>query len=157
FFDYWLEREVANVNLSSLGAKMQLVRKMAETISRVHDPLTRGEVVSRASARLGVPVADFQAAIPKAPRTANAMTERRREAPGGEIAPPHDIAMLCLLALRDETARSFLLEQNWRDVLAQTPGTDLLIRILEANLRPEDPGSLNAFMATLSPEEEGIV
>src|SRR6202043_3994322 len=28
FFDYWIEREVAIVDLSSLGAKMQLVRKL---------------------------------------------------------------------------------------------------------------------------------
>lgn len=160
FFDYWLEREVANVDLNSLGAKMQLVRRMAETISRVHDPLTRGEIVNRVSARLGVPASDFQAAIPKQSREtrpANAFQEQRRNATPNEIAPRHDIAMVCLLALRDEAARNFLLEQNWREVLAQTPGAELLVRILEGNLRPDDSGSLNAFMSTLTPEEEGLV
>jgi DNA primase len=160
FFDYWLEREVANVDLNSLGAKMQLVRRMAETISRVHDPLTRGEIVNRVSARLGVPVSDFQASIPKQTRetrSANAFQEQRRNATPNEIAPRHDIAMVCLLALRDEAARNFLLEQNWREVLAQTPGAELLVRILEGNLRPDDSGSLNAFMSTLTPEEEGLV
>jgi DNA primase len=160
FFDYWLEREVANVDLNSLGEKMQLVRKMAETISRVHDPLTRGEVVNRVSARLGIPVSDFQASIDKQTRSArpaNAVQERGRDASHAGISPPHEIAMLCLLALRDEAARNFLLKQNWREVLAQTPGADLLVRILESNLRPDDPGSLNAFMSTLTPEEEGLV
>ena len=160
FFDYWLEREVASVDLNSLGAKMQLVRRMAETVSRVHDPLTRGEIVNRVSARLGVPALDFQAAIPKQTRetrSANAFQEQRRNATPNEIAPRHDIAMVCLLALRDEAARNFLLEQNWREVLAQTPGAELLVRILEGNLRPDDSGSLNAFMSTLTPEEEGLV
>jgi hypothetical protein len=65
--------------------------------------------------------------------------------------------MLCLLALRDEGTREFLRQQKWREVLAQTPGTELLVRILESDLRPNDPASLNGFMATLSPAEEGLV
>ena len=72
-------------------------------------------------------------------------------------APPHDVAMLCLLALRDEEARHFLSEQNWHEVLAQTPDAELLVRILESDLRPNDAASLNAFMATLTPAEEGLV
>jgi DNA primase len=155
FFDHWIEREVAIVDLSSLGAKMQLARRLAETVSHVHDSLMRGEVVSKVSARLGVPASDFEKLLSARARDRSATPERKnsRAAP----APPHDVAMLCLLALRDESARAFLLEQNWREVLAQTPGTDLLVRILESDLRPTDPASLNAFMATLSPEEEGLV
>jgi hypothetical protein len=79
------------------------------------------------------------------------------ERPPAQAAPPHDIAILCLLALRDDAARNFLLEQNWREVLAQTPGAELLVRILESDLRPEDTASLNAFMATLSSQEERLV
>lgn len=155
FFDHWIEREVAIVDLSSLGAKMQLARRLAETVSHVHDPLMRGEVVSKVSARLGVPAADFEKLLSERPRERTPAAERGR-APA-TAAPPHDTAMLCLLALRDEAARAFLLEQNWREVLAQTPGAELLVRILESDLRPSDPASLNAFMATLSPEDEGLV
>ena len=155
FFDHWIEREVAIVDLSSLGAKMQLARRLAETVSHVHDPLMRGEVVSKVSARLGVPAADFEKLLSARPRERTPTPERGRGP--ATAAPPHDVAMLCLLALRDEAARVFLLEQNWREVLAQTPGTELLVRILESDLRPSDPASLNAFMATLSPEDEGLV
>ena len=59
--------------------------------------------------------------------------------------------------MRDEAAREFLLEQNWREVLSQTPNSELLIRILEADLRPDDTASLNAFMATLNPADESLV
>jgi DNA primase len=155
FFDHWIEREVAIVDLSSLGAKMQLARRLAETVSHVHDSLMRGEVVSKVSARLGVPASDFEKLLSARARD-RTPTPERKKSPAAP-APPHDVAMLCLLALRDESARAFLLEQNWREVLAQTPGTDLLVRILESDLRPTDPASLNAFMATLSPEEEGLV
>ena len=65
--------------------------------------------------------------------------------------------MLCLLALRDEEARAFLLEQNWREVLASVPGSDLLTKILQADLRPDDSASLNSFHDDLSPAEEALV
>lgn len=155
FFDYWIERETARQNLNSLGAKMQLARKMAETISHVHDPFMRGEVVSKASARLGVPPADFETLIPKARRDSGRANSDGR-APALP-APRHEVAMLCLLALRGEEAREFMLCQDWREVLAQTPDAELLLRILESPLRPDDAASLNVFMASLAPAEEALV
>jgi DNA primase len=156
FFDYWIEHEVADVDLASLGAKMQLARSLAETVSRVHDPLMRGEVASKVSARLGVPVQDFQALFPKQSRGSGIRSDESRPA-ARETPPRHDVAMLCLVALRDEAARDFLREQNWREILAQVPDAEILDRILESDLRPRDPASLNAFMATLSPADEGLV
>src|SRR5256885_6932418 len=100
FFDYWIDREVAAVDLSSLGSKMQLARKLAETLSQVRDPLMRGQVSNKMSARLGVPASEFE----------KLMTEPRSERGGrsrpvpsaATVAPRHDVAVLCLLALRDE-------------------------------------------------------
>jgi DNA primase len=155
FFDYWIEHEVAEVDLASLGAKMQLARSLAETVSRVHDPLMRGEVASKVSARLGVPVQDFQALFPKQSRSSGIRSDQSRS--GATVPPRHDVAMLCLVALRDEAARDFLREQNWREILAQVPAAEILVGILESNLRPSDAASLNAFMATLSPADEGLV
>ena len=157
FFDYWIEREMEAADVSSLGAKMQVARRLAETVSRVHDPLMRGEVVNRASARLGVSPADFGTLLSTRPRgTASSEgpeSARAQAAPG----PRHDIAMLCLLALRDEPARNFLLAQNWRETLEQAPAAEILIRILQSELHPDDPASLSAFMATLPPAEEALV
>ena len=155
FFDYWVEHEVAATDLSSLGAKMQLARKLAETASRVHDPMMRGEIVSKVSSRLGVSALDFATLLPNAKRESVPASESRSRATAP--APRHDIAMLCLLALRDEEARKFLRGQNWREVLAQMPGAEILVRILESELRVNDPASLNAFMATLSPTGEALV
>ena len=155
FFDYWVEREVAATDLNSLGAKMQLARKLAETASRVHDPMMRGEIVSKVSSRLGVSALDFATLLPNAKRESVPASESRGR--GTAPAPRHDIAMLCLLALRNEEARNFLRGQNWREVLAQMPGAEILVRILESELRVNDAASLNAFMATLSPTEEALV
>ncbi|PYJ74909.1 MAG: hypothetical protein DME77_10550 [Verrucomicrobia bacterium] len=155
FFDYWIERSAADVDLASLGAKTQLARSLAETVSRIHDPLMRGEVVNKVSARLGVPVQDFQTLLPKPRRESLRASESRSGATAP--VPRHDIAMLCLLALRDEAARDFLREQNWHETLAQVPDAEILVRILESDLRPSDAASLNAFMATLSSTDEGLV
>jgi DNA primase len=155
FFDYWIEKETATVDLTNLGAKMELARRLADTVSKVQDTLMRSEVSNKISARLSIPSAEFQKLIPKASRARFSNGESRQKEP--TPAPRHDVAMLCLLALRDEGAREFLREQNWREVLGQTAGSELLVRILESEIRPSDSASLNVFMATLAPAEEAIV
>ena len=155
FFDFWIEREAATTDLSSLGAKMELARNLAQTVGHVHDPMLRGEVVRKVTARLGVSTSEFEGLLPRPER--RSYSEKPARPPAPTSLPRHDVAMLCLFALRDETARNLLLEENWHDVLAQTPGSELLTRILEADIRPGDPASLSAFMATLTPEQESIV
>ena len=155
FFDSWIEREASSTNLDSLGAKMELARRLAETITRVQDPLMRGEVANKASARLGVPRSDFERLLSKPSRERFSTDDEPRPA---VVAPPrHEIGMLCLLALRHDEARAFLLAQDWRAMLAHTPDAEILGRILGSDLRPDDPASLNAFMAGLTSGEEALV
>lgn len=158
FFDYWIEREAGDVDLSSLGAKMQLARNLAETVSRIRDPLMQSEVVSKVSAYLGVASHDFQSLLPRR-RAEPVQSESHDSAKPREAAqvPRHNISMLCLLALRNEKARDFLCGQNWREILAQIPDGEILALILKSDLRPDNAASLNAFMATLSPSEERLV
>jgi DNA primase len=157
FFDYWIEQEIASIDLTSMGAKIQAARNLAATVSRVQDPVLRGEVVNKTSARLGIAPADFESLLVKHTRaqrgSVNSSTTETRAA----ASPPHNIAMLCLLALRDVDARNFLQMQRWREILEQVPHTDILIRILESELEPDDTASLNAFMATLPPEDERLI
>lgn len=157
FFDYWIQREIATVDLTSMGAKIQAARNLAATVSRVHDPILRGEVISKASARLGVAPADFESLLAKHGRVPGGRVDSSTTETRATASPPHDIVMLCLLALRDADARNFLHAQNWREILEQLPDTDILIRILESELGPDNTASLNAFMATLSPEEERLI
>jgi DNA primase len=155
FFDYWIERETVNVDLTSLGTKMQLARRLADTVSRVRDSLMRGEVVNKVSARLGVPAPDFQSLV--AARARESGAQNRTPQAAMSAPPPNDIARLCLLALTSDEALAYLRKQNWREVLAQIPNTELLVRILELGPRVTEPASLNAFMAGLSAEEESLV
>jgi DNA primase len=154
FFDYWIERETANVDLNSLSAKMEVARTLAETVSHLHDLVMRGEVISKISARLAVSASAFAALVPKQVRKgpSEVTTERRQQ-----LVPPNDIALLCILALRSEEAHEFLRAQSWREVLSQLPSTYFLERILESEVRPNDSASLSAFLASLEPEEEDII
>jgi hypothetical protein len=65
--------------------------------------------------------------------------------------------MLCLLALRDPDARAFLLNEDWRAVLSETPDSELLLQILDSDLRPEDTASINVFMASLPADREALI
>ena len=157
FFEYWIEREIADIDLASMGAKIQAARNLAGTVSRVHDPVLRGEIVNKASARLGVVPADFESLLAKHARAPGGSVNSSATEARVAASPPHDVVMLCLLALRNAEARNFLHAQKWREILEQVPDTDILIRILESKIDPDDTASLNAFMATLSPDEERLI
>ena len=157
FFDYWINREIAGADLNSMGAKIQAARNLAGTASRVRDPVLRGEVVNKASARLGIAPADFESLLTKHSRAPRLSVSSNSPDIHAAPAPPHDIAMLCLLALRNEAARNFLRAQRWWEILEQVPNADILVCILKSELQPGDTASLSAFMATLSPERERLV
>src|SRR5213079_320415 len=65
FFDYWIDREAANVDLSSSGAKIQATRRTAEFISRIGNDAMRNEVIYKAAARFDLPTADLKKLVPK--------------------------------------------------------------------------------------------
>ena len=153
FFDFWIEHEVSVVDLTNLSAKMQVARQLAETVARVHDPLMRNEVASKVAARLGVGAPDFANLLPKPQRIRSPEIASRAAAP----APRHEIAMLCLLALRESAALDFLRGQEWEAVLEETPGSEILSRILGSDLRPDDPSSVNLFLSSLGAAEESLV
>src|SRR5206468_783715 len=65
FVDYWIEREAAVTDLTSLAAKMQLARRMAETVSHVRDFVIQQELSNKISARIGIALSDFETLVPK--------------------------------------------------------------------------------------------
>jgi DNA primase len=122
----------------------------------------RGEVASRATARIGVPRTEFERLLGKPTRERFSIDDaesrpRVMPPPDRQGFPVHDANTLSLLALRSDEAFSFLREQNWKEVLNQLPNTDLLARILENEKRPDDPASLHAFMEGLSADEKVLV
>jgi len=158
FFDYWIEKKAGSANLDSANSKLEIARELGATVAHVREPIMRSEVINKVAARLAIRSSDFEKLIES--NRSSGVIVSTHSGPGlGNVqtAPAHDIAMLCLLALRDEEAREFLVSQNWREALPKIPGTDLLAKILGADLRPSDPASVNLFQTTLSPGEESLV
>ena len=152
FFDSWIEHETASTDLDSLGAKMQLARRLAETVAQIRDSLLRGQVVNKVSSRLGVPRSDFEQLLTK-PNRERVLGE---DPPGGTATPPprREIAMFCLLAASSRSA-GISPGATWRETLAQT-GCGNVSLILEL-IASDDPASISAFMAGLSPGDEALV
>src|SRR5439155_1554310 len=91
------EAGITNVDLAAFGAKMQLARRLAETVSSVRNPLMRGEVMNKVSARLGVTAQDFQALVARqrsAPFSARDDSFVSDRTGASAPAPRHDISML---------------------------------------------------------------
>jgi DNA primase len=153
FFDYWIERETAIVDLASVGAKMLLARRTAELISRIGNDAMRNEVIYKAAARFDLPAADLKNLLPKTSARSTEFSESDIQS----VTSSQNIKQLCILALRDPEVRDFLLGQPWREILAKTPGTELLCRILAADVRPEDPATVASFLTSLEPKEEALL
>src|SRR5438309_2899555 len=63
FFDYWIEKKAAASDLNSLSVKMQVASELAASVAHVRDPVMRGEVMNKVSARLGTRVGDFETLV----------------------------------------------------------------------------------------------
>jgi DNA primase len=149
FFDYWIDHEIAGTNLQSIAAKRDVARKIVELIRRMPDPLTRGQAAQRLAVRLGLPIPEVTTLLPgySARRIDIAAT------PSLWGTLPQAIEQLCRLALRDPEFLGFLRSQDWREVIFQTEGAELLGRVLE-DFKLE---SIDSFLGSLTQEERIFV
>lgn len=150
FFHYWIDREVAMTDLSSLGARTKLARKLASTVSHVSDLVMRERITNMMAHRLELPTSEFTTLL-----TPTSIK------PSGVISsidvPAYQsrhVDFLSFLALRNVAAREYVLSQNWQDVIADIPGAELLEQILNAKIDPDNPASVQAFLASLPREQE---
>ena len=127
---------------------------MAESLGLVSDAVLREAVMGKVSARLEISVAEL----------ARLLTLRKSKPLEDDHAPQSQqsarltldptIRLLAILALHDQSARDWILAESWQKTFANDPEASLLVRILSADIRPENPVSIHAFLATLNEEEE---
>ena len=146
---------MARPEFATARGKMQAARKAAESISLISDPVLRETVMNKVTMRLEVSTPEFVKLLkqPKAPTP--------DETPDGPTVEPVPLdatmRLLALVALHDENARAWLLEEPWREFLGPEPDADLLIKLLDFPLRVGDPASSGSLLATLSAAEEATV
>ena len=169
FFDFQIERLGAVFDLKTPRGKAQFSQRMAESVSLITEPVLREAVVGKISSRLEISAHDFRLLL-KRPRK---NTFKRTEAdfrsgdapeatPEAETAPPFErppnsVVFLIRLALENEEARAWLLEQPWRETLPQIAGTELLVQALEAKINVSDLSETTAFLGTLPAEAESFL
>lgn len=155
FFDFQLDRLASQPEFSSARGKMQAARKMAESISLIRDPVLRETEMNRVTQRLEISAQEFVRLL-KAPSTKPhdeaALSEKLPE----PITLDPTLRLLAIVALRDATAREWLLAEPWDTVLQNEPNAELLVKILAGDFQPDDEASVRVFLTTLSAEEEAV-
>ena len=155
YFDFVLDREAARPEFASPRGRVAAARKLAGGISLVSDPVLRATITNKAAMRLELAPEEFNRML-TAPKP-----EKVPDIPAETAFRPIEleptIQLLCTVALRDEAARAWLLEEQWPEILEQEPNADLLVKILSATIDTENPVSVNGFLTTLTAAEEATV
>ncbi|EDY21275.1 DNA primase [Chthoniobacter flavus Ellin428] len=158
FFDYQLDRMVAGPDFNTPRGKMQAVRKMAEFISLIRDSVLRETVMNRVTQRLEISAQEFVRLLKAPPsKTPDPLSTVTATAPPDPFAEDSTIRLLATVALRDAAAREWLLAEPWDSVLRDQLDAELLVKILRADIQPDDDASVHVFMTTLSATEEAAI
>lgn len=158
FFDFQLERVASRPEFATPQGRAQTARRFAGWVSLVEDQVMREAIVNKISMRLEVSSQEITKLLRKP--TANERVEEPTELETPLVAIPKldpTLRLLALAALHDEDARAWLLEEEWRNQLANEPDAGLLVKILEGDYQPGNPASAQAFLTTLAPAEEAAI
>ena len=156
FFDFRIERETARPEFASPRGRVAAARKLAGAVSLISDAVLRATVMNQAAMRLEISPEEF-ARMLTAARTESSAEIVVSDAVVPELKLEPTLRLLCLVALRDETARAWLLEEHWTEMLEQEADSELLAKILMADIQPENPASIQAFLVTLDAAGESAV
>ena len=149
FFDFQMNRNMTTAESKTTAGRVAFARKMSQYVSVVPDPVLRETLISRLATRLTIPRDALQQMI----RT------RARHSPGRTPAeevpansPPmlrHDLAVICKAALVVPDLLNRIQQQPWKAILRHVEGAELLSKILESKLQPNEPASIAGFFASL--------
>lgn len=154
FFDYQLNRESQRPDFGSPRGKLQTARKLASFVSLVSDSVLREAVANKISTRLEISTGEFTRLLQAPKKNDNQELEPVAVEP---LRLDPTLRLLTLVAIRDATARAWLLEEAWDSMLQDEPNGELLVKVLGADLNPDEPGSVSAFLATLNSSEQATL
>jgi DNA primase len=158
FFDYQIERQVRTPEFGTPRGKIAAARKLAELIAFIPEGIAREAVLSDAAMRLEVSPQDLRVLVKRVPQRAALGEETAEPQRVQEVTLDPTKEWLALLALRSPAARAWLQAQACERVLDDgQPDSVLLVKILDADFRMEEPASVNTWLATLDPAEEAAL
>ena len=156
YFDFQIDAMAEHPDFATSRGKMQAARKMAASISLIADAVLRETVMNKVTMRLEISTAEFVKML-KQPAVAAAHASPDEQPSSEPIVLDPTMRLLALVALHNEDARAWLLEEHWREILEQEPGADLVVKILDFPLRVGDTPSAGTLLASLDTAEEAAV
>jgi DNA primase len=157
FFDFQLERLMKQPDFGTPRGKIAAAKKLTDFISLLPEAVAREAILNNAAVRLEIPADQLRRLLHEPREVAYQHSDEEKNAPVKfePIEFDQTREWLAVLALRQPAARAWLQAQAWDRVLDDgNPASSLLAKILEAEFRPDDPASLNAWLATLPADEE---
>jgi DNA primase len=156
FFDFQLDGLAAGPDFSTPRGRMLAARKLAESISRISDAVLRETVMNRVTMRLELSVAEFVKLL-RQPNPISVRDELQMDASVEPVTLEPTMRLLALIALHDEDARHWILEEPWREFLVDEPDAELVVKLLDFPLRVGDPASSGTLLGTLTEGEAAVV
>ena len=161
YLDFFFARHAETLRTGDLAARTTVAREAAARIACLADPLMRESCLQEAAVRLSLDVALVRDEVRR--ETKRLAAQDARVVPDlAEDAPPaastdtpfhrvfDSMAHLGLVSLAARRHLREVRQEEW----AALPGWEVLRPILDTEADPDDPASLNAFVATLGADLE---
>ncbi|MBV8353624.1 MAG: DNA primase [Verrucomicrobia bacterium] len=157
FFDFQLNRNLTTAESKTTAGRVAFARKMSQYIGVVPDPVLRETLISRLATRLTIPRDALQQMIRSRARPSPGKTPAE-EVPANSLPMlRHDLAVICKAALIVPDLLNRIQQQPWKPILRQVEDAELLLKILESKLQPNEPASLAGFFASLPRAESSTL
>ena len=153
FFDFQMNRNLATAESKTTAGRVAFARKMSQYIGVVPDPVLRETLISRLATRLTIPRESLQQMIGSRPRSSPSRTATEEIPANSPPALRHDLAIICKAALVVPDLLNRIQQQPWKPILRHVEDAELLSKILESKLQPNEPASIAGFFASLPRSE----
>jgi DNA primase len=154
FLDHELERSATRDQ--SVAQRVESAHRIARFIGLISEPVLRDTTISRVMARLSLSREAVEQAI-AGHRRGTARNSLLHPVETGIAQPEHKIAALCNIFMTDVATLRWVRRQLWKEILPGVAGTEILARILDSDLQPDNPASVSAFLATLEAADAAIL
>lgn len=177
YFDSQLERFAASPESQTPRGKSDFAARIAPSVALISDIVMREATINNISRHLEIPPEQFASLLKRAKETTWEEPERPwSDSPSAEPeaapeppVPPmsNTVKLLTQLVLHDMEALRWLMAQPWEELLRTFVDTELLMKIVRADLAGKtsplhgntgaDSAALAAFLSTLSGPEQSLL
>jgi len=181
FFDFHIDRRGSALTQGPLRDRLNFAKDLAADVALIDDKMLQDSLISRVTVRLGVGEDEIRKLVRNAAvsneriekaqsRRENITRQREQSSPpsGGHSGSPvpqqdpdsspeisnRSVRLLCKALVTDSETRQSIIQNQVPEYFEFLTETELLSRIWRANFDPASPGSVNAFIGSLSDDDQ---